>query len=80
LILDKEGNLFGTTAGGGPSDNGTVFELTPTGGETLLHNFHGKADGFQPRTGLTLDTNGDLYGATLYGGAFGDGTVFRVVP
>jgi uncharacterized repeat protein (TIGR03803 family) len=80
LVLDDQGNLFGTTAGGGPSNDGTVFKVTPTGVETVLHNFKDRKNGFQPRTGLVLDTNGNLYGTTLYGGTFGAGTVFKVVP
>jgi uncharacterized repeat protein (TIGR03803 family) len=80
LVLDQEGELFGTTAGGGPSNNGTVFKVSPTGVETVLHNFSGGRDGFSPRVSLVLNAQGHLYGTTLYGGAFGAGTVFRVVP
>ena len=74
LVLDKQGNLFGTTSGGGSSNDGTVFKVTPTGVETVLHSFNSGADGFSPRASLLLDANGSLYGTTLYGGAFGDGT------
>jgi uncharacterized repeat protein (TIGR03803 family) len=80
LVSDKQGNLFGTTSGGGPSNDGTVFEVSPTGVETVLHNFSGGADGFNPRASLLLDAKGNLYGTTIYGGAYGDGTVFKVVP
>ena len=80
LIFDKQGNLFGTTSGGGPSNDGTVFKLTPTGVETVLHSFSGGADGISPRASLLLDVHGNLYGTTLYGGAFGAGTLFKVVP
>ena len=79
LVLDQQGNLFGTTSGGGPSNCGTVFKVTPTGVETVLHAFSGGPDGFSPLASLVLDANGHLYGTTIYGGAFGAGTVFKVV-
>jgi len=79
LVLDQQGNLFGTTSGGGPSNCGTVFKVTPTGVETVLHAFSGGPDGFSPQASLVLDANGHLYGTTIYGGAFGAGTVFKVV-
>jgi len=79
LVFDKPGNLFGTTSAGGPSNYGTVFELTPSGLETVLHSFRGN-DGSSPRAPLLLDVHGNLYGTTLYGGAFGAGTLFKVVP
>ncbi|MBY0522985.1 MAG: hypothetical protein K2R98_06285 [Gemmataceae bacterium] len=80
LIRDSSGNFFGTTAGGGPSDNGTLFELSPVGGggynlATLLNfNF---TNGRGP-TGLTADSSGDLFGATSGGGTAAAGTVFAV--
>jgi uncharacterized repeat protein (TIGR03803 family) len=80
LVLDQEGSLFGSTAAGGPSNHGTVFTVSATGVETVLHNFSGAQDGFSPRTSLVLDAKGHLYGTTLNGGAFGAGTVFEVVP
>jgi uncharacterized repeat protein (TIGR03803 family) len=80
LVLDQVGNLFGTTAWGGPSNNGTVFKVSPTSVETVLHNFSSGRDGFGPRVSLVLDAKGHLYGTTIYGGAFGAGTVFKVVP
>jgi uncharacterized repeat protein (TIGR03803 family) len=80
LILDKQGNLYGTTEWGGPSNDGTAFKLSPSGVETVLHNFVGGADGLSPHGSLVLDTKGNLYGTTLYGGAFGDGVLFKVTP
>jgi uncharacterized repeat protein (TIGR03803 family) len=80
LVLDTQGNLFGTTSGGGPYNDGTVFKVTPAGVETVLHSFHGGTDGLTPRASLLLDAAGNLYGTTLYGGAFGDGTLFKVIP
>jgi len=83
LIFDSSGNLYGTTAGGGTSFNGTVFELTPGKGgqwnETVLDNF-GSGDGNSPYAGLVFDASGNLYGATYAGGTYGYGTVFELTP
>jgi uncharacterized repeat protein (TIGR03803 family) len=83
LILDAEGNLYGTTSQGGVYGYGTVFELSATGTETVLYSFTGGADGGFPLAGLVRDANGNLYGTTYEGGAygFGDmgyGTVFEL--
>jgi uncharacterized repeat protein (TIGR03803 family) len=57
-----------------------VFKLDSTGTLTVLHAFSGGADGSQPTAGLIRDVNGNLYGTTFQGGAFGWGTVFKLVP
>jgi len=80
VIRDAAGNLYGTTYGGGASGWGTVFEIDPTGKETVLYTFTGAADGASPEGGLVQDTAGHLYGTTKYGGAFGAGTVFELSP
>jgi uncharacterized repeat protein (TIGR03803 family) len=80
LILDAKGNLYGTTYFGGKG-RGTVFEVSPSGTETVLHSFTAKGtDGYYPSADLVLDDKGNLYGTTLSGGANGGGTVFQVVP
>ncbi len=81
LIMDTKGNLYGTTFDGGAYDAGAVFELSPSGTETVLHSFcqqTGCPDGYYPQAGLVMDTNGNLYGTTLYNGAYGGGTVFKI--
>jgi uncharacterized repeat protein (TIGR03803 family) len=84
LIFDASGNLYGTTANGGPYGGGTVFELTPkTGGwgEKILHNFNNNGkDGYGPYAGLIFDAAGNLYSTTAYGGTYGYGTVFELTP
>jgi uncharacterized repeat protein (TIGR03803 family) len=85
-LLDVNGTLYGTTKHGGTNDRGTVFSLTTSGEETVLHSFGGKRDGVFPYGGL-LDVNGTLYGTTSNGGSvacgvrYGDihgcGTVFE---
>jgi uncharacterized repeat protein (TIGR03803 family) len=71
LIIDKAGNLYGTTEAGGLHDDGTVFELSPTssGGwtETVLHSFNG-TQGQAVFGGLTMDAAGNLYGTATGGG------------
>lgn len=84
LIADSNGNLYGTTPGGGAFGPGTVFKLDKTGTETVLYSFSGKADGADPNGGLVRDSAGNLYGTTVYGGRLpclsnvGCGTVFKV--
>jgi uncharacterized repeat protein (TIGR03803 family) len=82
LVLDSQGNLFGTTSAGGLARFccGTIFEVTPSGTKKTLYRFTGGADGNIPLAGLVSDSNGNLYGTTLGGGAFGFGTVFELTP
>jgi uncharacterized repeat protein (TIGR03803 family) len=78
LTRDAAGNFYGTTAYGGTSDSGTVFELTKQGKELVLYSFTGGADGGYPQQGqLTLDSAGNIYGVTGAGGA-GAGVVFQL--
>jgi uncharacterized repeat protein (TIGR03803 family) len=78
LARDAAGNLYGTTAQGGASGNGTAFRLSKTGKETVLHSFTGGIDGKYPWGGLLRDKGGNLYGTTVAGGASGYGTVFKL--
>jgi len=75
-LTDVNGTLYGTTSEGGKSDEGTVFEITPAGKETVLFSFDTN-DGSYPRAGLTA-VNGVLYGTTYYGGSAGYGAVFSI--
>ncbi len=79
LIMDKEGNLYGTTYYGGTNGQGTVFKVTSSGEESVLYSFGSQSgDGYYPYAGLIMDKKGNLYGTTYYGGANGVGTVFKV--
>jgi len=79
LILGSDGNFYGTTLNGGINGDGTVFQLTPTGTETVLYSFAGgTADGANPYAGLLQASDGNFYGTTANGGANGFGTVFKV--
>jgi len=85
LILDSSGNIYGTTPVGGVFNLGTVFKLTPpTPGHsawtrTTLVNFN-STNGSFPEANLTFDSTGNLYGATVGGGLFNLGTIFRLSP
>ena len=79
LIQGTDGNLYGTTSGGGASDSGTIFRID-TNGTTLttLHSF-AVSDGAGPgHAGLIEGTDGNLYGTTDRGGSSGHGTIFKI--
>ena len=81
LVLDREGNIYGTTAVGGAQDLGTAFKVTPSGVETILHSFGANnQDGQFPYGGLVLDPAGNLFGTTDLGGPNEEGTVFKLTP
>ncbi|MBZ5574560.1 MAG: hypothetical protein LAO09_22110 [Acidobacteriia bacterium] len=82
IVFDRAGNLYGTTQFGGASNQGVVFELTPTPvgwTENVLYSFGGD-DGAQPLGRIVLDSAGNLYGTTESGGLYGRGTVFELSP
>lgn len=81
LTFDSAGNLYGTTSVGGATGNGTVFEMTRSGQtwtETVLYSFAGGNDAASPVQGVAIDTAGNLYGTSPFGGANGDGAVFKL--
>ncbi|MBI4915079.1 MAG: hypothetical protein HY825_04470 [Acidobacteria bacterium] len=80
LVADGEGNLYGTTQGGGNSDLGTIFTIKADGsGFAVLHSFAGgSVDGTSPYAGLLVGGAGNLYGTTLDGGASNMGTIFTI--
>lgn len=80
-LINIKGALYGTTESGGAYNGGTVFALDPaTGVETVLHSFGSGADGNGPFGGRLINVKGALYGSTVGGGAYGDGTVFSINP
>jgi uncharacterized repeat protein (TIGR03803 family) len=80
LLRDAQGNLFGTAQFGGANGQGTVFELAAGSGTiTTLATFNG-ANGANPVGDLVLDEQGNLFGTTMRGGAFDQGTVFELSP
>jgi uncharacterized repeat protein (TIGR03803 family) len=83
LVQAANGDLYGTTTGGGANGGGTVFKITPSGTLTTLYSFcaqSGCTDGSGPYAGLVQAANGHLYGTTFFGGVPGWGTVFKITP
>jgi uncharacterized repeat protein (TIGR03803 family) len=84
LRRDAAGNLYGTTEfGGGTNCNnslgcGTVFKLNAMGKETVLYKFTGQPDGNIPNSLLVRDSEGNLYGTTISGGADDLGSIFKL--
>lgn len=81
-VIDVGGTFYGTTVWGGAttgcdSSCGTVYSVTKSGTETVLHSFGSGTDGDTPLSGL-IDVNGTLYGTTFKGGTNGSGTVFSI--
>jgi uncharacterized repeat protein (TIGR03803 family) len=82
-IQGSDGNYYGTAAQGGSDFEGTIYKMTPSGSATALYSFCSQAnctDGAGPQANLVQAIDGNLYGTTGGGGAFGGGTVFRITP
>jgi uncharacterized repeat protein (TIGR03803 family) len=85
VVMDKAGNLYGTTdEGGGPNGCGVIYKLAPAGKYkwkySVLHTFGKGHDGCEPEGNLVLDQKDNLYGGTVLGGAHGYGMVFELTP
>jgi uncharacterized repeat protein (TIGR03803 family) len=88
VTLDGQGNLYGTAVTGGAGmacegGCGVVYKLTKNGtsySHSVIYNFTGGDDGSGPGAGLTFDRQGNLYGMTPTGGAFGLGVVYQLSP
>src|SRR5271165_1371463 len=81
VVLDDNGNLFGTTSGGGANQVGTIFEIVKgTSAITTIASFNA-VNGADPVSGVVLDGHGNLYGTTSQGGqgsSVGYGTIFEI--
>jgi uncharacterized repeat protein (TIGR03803 family) len=85
LVRVANGNIYGTTSGGGASGGGTIFQLAADGTETTLYSFTGAADGFAPYGGVIRDAKGNLFGTAFQGAGTdcndaGCGTVYLLTP
>jgi uncharacterized repeat protein (TIGR03803 family) len=83
VIMDKTGDLYGTTFLGGSNDCdqsgcGIAFELTPAGTETILYAFGAPPNGQQPAAALLMGKHDVLYGTTTSGGQGDHGIVFKL--
>jgi uncharacterized repeat protein (TIGR03803 family) len=83
LVQGTDGNFYGTTYQGGANNYGTIFKITPAGVLTLLHSFAPSStnlDGANPQTGLVLGSDGNFYGATVIGGYYNGGLLYKITP
>ena len=79
VILGQDGNLYGTTDGGGSANQGVVFRVDKSGHETVLYTFERGAVGNQPYlAGVILDPDFNLYGTTSFNAAGGIGAVYKL--
>jgi uncharacterized repeat protein (TIGR03803 family) len=87
VVFDSQGNLYGTTlyggTGGCTAGCGTVYKGTFSEGVwtiSTIYRFTGDPDGALPMSGLVVDSAGNLYGTTQYGGTYNFGTVYELSP
>jgi uncharacterized repeat protein (TIGR03803 family) len=81
LVQATNGNYYGTTYQGGKNNAGVVFKVTPAGKLSDIYSFCSQpncTDGENPWSALVLGTDGNFYGTTNIGGAYGSGTIFRM--
>jgi uncharacterized repeat protein (TIGR03803 family) len=81
VVQGTDGNLYGTNRQGGPKSAGSIFKVSPPGVMTSLYNFCSQpncTDGEAPYSGLVQASDGNFYGTTFQGGAYGFGTIFRI--
>jgi uncharacterized repeat protein (TIGR03803 family) len=80
LVQGADGNLYGTTTAGGSTNAGVIFRITTTGTLTVLVNFDNvhTLNGYQAFAGLIAGSDGNLYGATIWGGTSGYGEIFQM--
>ena len=81
LVQGTDGNIYGITETGGSGGAGTFFKITTAGTLTTLYNFCPSSpctNGADPFGGVVLGTDGEFYGVTFDGGAYADGTVFKI--
>jgi uncharacterized repeat protein (TIGR03803 family) len=82
LIQANNGNLYGTTSGGGTFGGGVIYELSPSGNYKVIHNFCDSNNGACPEgsfpSSIIQDASGNLFGTAATGGTWGDGTFFEI--
>jgi uncharacterized repeat protein (TIGR03803 family) len=80
LVQGADGNLYGTTTAGGTTNAGVIFRITTAGALSVLVDFDGvhTLNGYQAFAGLVAGSDGNLYGATIWGGTSGYGEIFQM--
>jgi uncharacterized repeat protein (TIGR03803 family) len=78
LVQGSDGNLYGTTYNGGSNYWGTVFKISTNGTLISLYAFTNGLDGANPMAGVVQGTDGNFYGTASAGGAYSNGTVFKI--
>jgi uncharacterized repeat protein (TIGR03803 family) len=79
FVTGSNEGFFGVTANGGANSAGTIFKITTTGSFSTLYSFTGGNDGANPKTSLTLGSDGNLYGTTIAGGTNSHGAIYEVL-
>lgn len=77
LMLATDGNLYGTAESGGKFGHGVLFKINAGGHFAVLYNFTGGFDGDYPGGPPIEASDGNLYGATLSGGIYSKGTIYK---
>jgi uncharacterized repeat protein (TIGR03803 family) len=87
LLQGTDDNLYGVTGGGtdpysSSGSGGAFFQITPAGVLTVLHSFGtaNSGDASFPHAAVIQAADGNFYGTSIYGGAYGGGTVFKITP
>jgi len=80
LIQARDGNFYGVTVAGGDFGHGVIFMLTPAGTESVLHAFGSGAGAQDPYGTLVQASDGNFYGMSVHGGAYGLGAVYLIRP
>ncbi|PSR56768.1 hypothetical protein AHMF7605_26365 [Adhaeribacter arboris] len=80
LVKGKDGNFYGVTTAGGDNYSGTIFRITAKGIYKVLHHYGFDAIGDTPKRSLILGKDGNLYGTTMNGGDWFNGTIYKVTP
>lgn len=80
LVEGTDGNLYGTTTAGGTDNAGVIYRITPAGVYTMVISFDNvhTLNGYEADAGLIVGADGNLYGATVWGGQFGYGVIFSM--
>jgi len=81
LTLGSDGNFYGACTSLDENNNGLLFKVTPAGAFTTLYRFtNANGDGARPQAPPIQAKDGNYYGTTQSGGAYGNGAVYKLIP